>query len=110
MRAINLPQLREQELSLIIQYCEHHNYIFPQPLIKPLRSNDLINCVNDSWDANFLSKLDFDQTTDLLNAATYIGCSTLADICYAKLALYFRSGFRILTLNLLYLFNIIKKF
>jgi len=89
MRAINLPFLRENELNLIIQYCHHHNYTFPQPLMKPLRSNELNNCVNDPWDANFLR--DFDQTTDLLNAATYIGCSTLADICYAKLALYFRS-------------------
>jgi len=96
MRAINLPLLREQELSLIILYCQYHNFTFPQPLIKPLRSNDLINCVNDPWDASFLSTLDFEETTDLLNAATYIGCSTMADICYAKLALYFRSIYFIL--------------
>jgi len=99
MRAINLPLLREQELSLIILYCQYHNFTFPQPLIKPLRSNDLINCVNDPWDASFLSALDFDQTTDLLNAATYIGCSTMADICYAKLALYFRSIYFILIIS-----------
>jgi hypothetical protein len=95
MNAINLPILREQELNIILQYCQHHNYNFPEPLVKPLRSNELINCVNDPWDANLLNSLDLDQTTDLLNAVTYIGCSGLADICYAKLALYFRSKFEI---------------
>lgn len=91
MRAIALPFLKEQEFNLILQYCQHHNFTFPQSLIKPLRSNDLANCVNDPWDALFINSLDFDKTTDLLNAATYIGCSTLTDICYARLALYLRS-------------------
>lgn len=87
-----MPELKPQELKLILEYCEHHNYKFPQELVKPLKNNDIYACVNDTWDADFITKLDFDKTTDLLNAATYIGCYTLADICYARLALYFRSN------------------
>jgi hypothetical protein len=59
-------------------------------MLRPLRSNDLRECVNDEWDANFISSLNLDNVTDILVAADMLKCESLEDLCYARLALYFR--------------------
>ena len=77
-------------LQIIFEYCKNYSFQFPQEIIRPLRSNNLYECVNNTWDFEFIQKFNYDKTIDILNAATYIGCRTLVDLCYAKLALYFR--------------------
>jgi hypothetical protein len=81
-----------QYIDLIIKFCSYHNFIAPPEITRPLQYNNLNNCVQDPWDANFISSLDFDKVTDLLLASETIKCASLMDLCYARLALYFRGN------------------
>ena len=87
---INLD-INSLQLSHIIEYCDHHKYTNPPEIIRPLQFNDLKKCVNDIWDAEFMLSMDFDKIIDLLNAANLLEIASLIDLCYASLALYFRS-------------------
>jgi len=73
-----------------VKYCEHHNYTKPELIIRPLQSNELSQCLKDQWDVEFINQLSFEQITDLLLASEALMCEGLADLCYAKIALYFR--------------------
>ena len=77
-------------LQIIYEYCKHYNFQYPPEINKPLKSNNLNECVHNEWDSEFIKRYNFDKVTDILNAATYVGCRTLCDLCYASLALYFR--------------------
>ncbi len=77
---------------MIITFCDYHKYIHPPEIIRPLQYNDLRKCVNDQWDADFINSIDFDRVTDILNAANFLDIKSLVDLCYARLALYFRSN------------------
>jgi hypothetical protein len=73
-------------------YCERHQYTNPPEIIRPLQHNDLIKCVSDPWDAEFMNSLEFDRVTELLQAANTLEVTALVDLCYARLAMYFRSN------------------
>jgi len=85
-----LPMMNTELLQIILEYCKYYNFQYPQEINKPLRSNNLNECVNNEWDCQFIQNFSYDKTVDILNAATYVGCRTLVDLCYASLALYFR--------------------
>jgi len=87
---INLGTIKSSEFEQIILFCDHHNHIHPPEIIRPLQYNDLKLCVKDPWDADFISQFDFNRVTELLSASELLKCSSLADLCYARLALYFR--------------------
>lgn len=87
---VNLD-IGSNEFKFIIQFCEHHNFIHPPQIIRPLQFNELRRCVSDQWDAEFINSFDYNQVTDLLQAADYLKCNSLIDLCYAKLAMFFRS-------------------
>jgi S-phase kinase-associated protein 1 len=87
---ISLDSIKSSELNLIIQFCEHHKFNSPSEIIKPLQYNELSKCVSDAWDAEFISGLDFDKVTELLIAAEFLMINSLTDLCYARMALYFR--------------------
>lgn len=78
---------------MILAYCEYHKYAHPPEIVRPLQFNDLKKCVSDVWDAEFINQVDFDKVTDILNAANYLDIKSLTDLCYARLALFFRSRF-----------------
>lgn len=82
-----------ENMLIIAEYCKHYNYQFPKDIKRPLRSNDLKQCVNSEWDSIFISNFSYDKATDLLNASNYVGCKTLENLCYTYLALYFRCIF-----------------
>jgi len=89
---LSLDNIKSSELNLIIQYCEHHKFTSPAEILKPLQFNELTKCVQDTWDADFISGLEFDKITDLLLAAEYLMINSITDLCYAKMALYFRGS------------------
>ena len=60
-------------------------------IVKPLKYNELRKCLQDQWDADFIESMSFDLVTDLLLAAEFVKCISLVDLCYARLAIYFRS-------------------
>ena len=87
---LKLTAVKSPELKLIIEYCFHHNYIHPPLVVRPLKYNELKKCVNDEWDAEFISAIDFERVTDLLIACELLSCRSLLDLCYTRLALFFR--------------------
>jgi hypothetical protein len=88
--SILLENINSAELSLILTYCERHQYKMPPEIMKPLRYNDLALCVEDPSDAEFLMALNFENVSELLVAAESMQCFSLIDLCYAYLAIYFR--------------------
>lgn len=87
---LKLSAVKSPEFKLIIEYCSHHNYVHPPLVVRPLKYNELKQCVNDEWDAEFITAIDFDRLTDLLIACELLGCRSLLDLCYTRLALFFR--------------------
>jgi hypothetical protein len=83
-------EVKSQEFSLILQFCDHHKYTNPPEIIRPLKSNELKKCVVDEWDADFINSISFEKVTDLLLGAESLKCFSLVDLCYAKMALFFR--------------------
>jgi hypothetical protein len=89
---ISLENIKSPELKLVIQFCEHHKFTSPPEILKPLQYNELSKCVQDEWDAEFISNLEFEKVTELLLAAEYLMINSLTDLCYARMALYFRGN------------------
>lgn len=87
---LKLNSVKSEEFSLIIEYCNHHNYVNPPPISRPLKFNELKKCVVDEWDSDFINAIDIDGITDLLISCERLNCSSLLDLCYAKLALFYR--------------------
>jgi hypothetical protein len=104
---INLNELinintNSVELELIFLYCKYHNYIMPPEITKPLKSNNLFDLVTDQWDAEFINSLNYNQVANLLSASDILNCSSLTDLCYARLALYFRSIVKLINIRFFY--------
>jgi hypothetical protein len=87
---INLQNVNSNDFKMILLYCERHHYTNPPEIIRPLQHNDLKKCVYDPWDAEFMNSMDFDGVTELLLAANALEATALVDLCYARLAMYFR--------------------
>jgi S-phase kinase-associated protein 1 len=90
---LHLENIKSNDLRIIIQFCEHHKYIPPPEIVRPLQYNELSKCVSDIWDAEFISSIEFEKVTELLLVADYLGISSLTDLCYARMAMYFRGKF-----------------
>ena len=90
---LHLDNIKSTDLSIIIQFCEHHKHIQPPEIVRPLQYNELSKCVSDVWDSEFISNIEFDKVTELLLVADYLGISSLTDLCYARMAMYFRGKF-----------------
>jgi hypothetical protein len=84
--------INSNDFKLILMYCERHQYTNPPEIIRPLQYNDLTKCVADPWDADFINSLEFDRVTELLQAASSLEVMSLIDLCYARLAMYFRGS------------------
>jgi hypothetical protein len=87
-----LSNVKSNDFSQILQYCHFHNFIEPPEIVRPMKFNDLKLCVSDQWDAEFINQFDFETVTELLMACDSLQCNSLADLCYAKLGLFFRSN------------------
>jgi len=90
---LKLNTLKSTEFQFIIDYCNHHKFVDPPLIVRPLRNNDLKKCVADEWDVDFINAFDFEKVTDLLLAAELLGCQSLIDLCYARMALFFRGNY-----------------
>lgn len=59
--------LHSDEFNKILNFCTYHKFIPTNEIKKPLLYNDLSKCVEDTWDSDFILKLEFDKVIDLLN-------------------------------------------
>jgi hypothetical protein len=84
--------ITSNEFKVILQYCEHHNFIRPPEIVRPL-AKDISLCVSDRWDIDFITSFDFGQTVNILIVADKLKCTSLMDLCYTKLALNIRSKY-----------------
>ena len=42
---IPLEQVAQSVLAKILEYCEHHEFTIPEPIAKPLQSNNIYDAV-----------------------------------------------------------------
>ena len=63
-------------LNLIKEYCEHHNFIKPNPITMPLPYNDFSKCIKDKWDYNFIMKLNIKECLEFVNYLEEINCES----------------------------------
>ena len=82
--------IKKASLVLIIEYCEHHNYIPPPAIIRPLQYNDFEKCISDKWDFEFINKIDIRTCFELANDCDSVKCESLFGLCCAKIGHYFR--------------------
>ncbi len=77
-------------LNLIKEYCEHHNFINPKPITKPLPYNDFSKCISDKWDYDFIMKLSINESLEFVNYFKELNCESLYYLCCARIGFYFR--------------------
>ena len=74
-----------------MEYAEHFNFQkrlsdIVVPLVSP-RPEDFIK---DSWERNFILRLDLDQQVELLQAANYFDMPSVYELCCAMIASRFK--------------------
>ena len=78
-------------LKIFIAYCEHYNFSKKQTtIIHPLISNQPEEFIKDEWERAFITKYDQNMVIDLLEAANYLNCPALFELCCAVIAADFK--------------------
>jgi len=81
---IPLPNVRQEVLKKVIEFCEHHaTEAFPD-IEKPLKSSNMQEVVGE-WDAKYV-EVDMEFLFELILAANYMDIKTLLDLTCAKVA------------------------
>jgi len=82
---IPLPNVNRDVLERIVAFCKHHVNNPMAELEKPLKSNNMADVVEDSWDAEFI---DVEQSVlfNIILAANYLDIPSLLDLSCAKVA------------------------
>jgi len=87
--AIPLPMVDTSVLSLVIEYCQRHGGIHPEPVQRPLKSANLVECGVGEWDCKFVDqivKIDQAVLFELIKAANFLDIQSLLDLAVAKVA------------------------
>ena len=87
---IELKSVSKADMLKIIKFCEHHSYVNPQPISKPIKSNDLYSFVVDRFDADFISEFDFSEVFNLINICEFLDIGALKDLAFARIAAEFK--------------------
>ena len=78
-------------LKIFIAYCEHYNFSKKQTtIICPLISCQPEEFIKDEWERAFITKYDQNTVINLLEAANYLNCPALFELCCAVVAAYFK--------------------
>jgi len=81
---IPLPNVREEVLKKVIEFCEYHaEHDFPD-IEKPLKSSNMQEVVGE-WDAKYV-EVDMEFLFELILAANYMDIKSLLDLTCAKVA------------------------
>lgn len=86
---IPLEQVTQAVLAKILEYCTHHEYTIPEPIAKPLQSNNIYDAV-PQWDGDFISAFNEDDLIELIKAVNYLDIKCLLDLGLAKIAAKFK--------------------
>jgi S-phase kinase-associated protein 1 len=79
---IPLPNVRQEVLKKVIEFCEHHaENEFPD-IEKPLKSSNMQEVVGE-WDAKYV-EVDMEFLFELILAANYMDIKSLLDLTCAK--------------------------
>ena len=87
---IPLPWISSHILYKIIQYCQHHSYIVPPPIKKPIPTDKTEDAASDPWDAEFINGFEEDPLIDLTLASNYMDIKCVLDLCCGKIASMFK--------------------
>ena len=82
---IPLPNVKSNILAKVIEFCKHHVDSPMSDIEKPLKSQDMKECVADAWDAEFVD-IEQEDLFELILAANYMDIKPLLDLTCAKVA------------------------
>jgi len=85
-KEIQVKQVDAETLKQIIEYLKHHKGKEPAEIAKPIRSVKMEKIVEDSWDADFINRLQKRQLFQLILGANYMDCKSLLHLGCAKVA------------------------
>merc|ERR1711879_621580 len=85
-KEIQVKQVDGETLGLIVEYLKHHKGKEPAEIAKPIRSVKMEKIVEDTWDADFINKLQKRQLFQLILGANYMDCKSLLHLGCAKVA------------------------
>lgn len=77
-------------LTIILAYCDQHDYIEPKRLVRPFGNKPFTKVVNYTWEVNLFKNINFDSLCSLITACEKIKCESLLDLCLARLAIWIR--------------------
>ena len=78
-----MNDVSSQTLLSIKRYLEHYENNDPEPIVRPLKSKNFRECVNE-WDYEFLGD-DKDKILKLIMAANYMDIKPLLELACAKI-------------------------
>ncbi|CAD8139088.1 unnamed protein product [Paramecium pentaurelia] len=90
LEVIKFAGINSNILRKVIQYCEIHQDDVSIPQIsRPFKSNLIYDIVNFK-DANFITSIDFQEISQIIQAAELLGIDTLVDLSCVYIALKIR--------------------
>ena len=78
-------------IKAIVEYAEHYNFQKRRSdIVVPLVSPRPEDFIKDSWERNFILRLDLDQQVELLKTANYFDMPSVYELCCAMIASRFK--------------------
>ncbi|OMJ91746.1 hypothetical protein SteCoe_5647 [Stentor coeruleus] len=87
---IPLPFITSSNLERILEFANHHNFALPSPPKRPVSSSNLRENIIDSWDADFVERLNEEELIELILSTNYLDMRCLMDLCLVRIACTFK--------------------
>lgn len=89
---IPIEYVSDEILTLILSYAEHHDYIAPAPITRPVTSNNIEELVEDSWDAEYILSVSQNEEDfyEFIMTVNYLDIKSILDLCLGYIATQFK--------------------
>ena len=77
-------------LSIIFTFCTNHNGKDPPKIKRPLGRKKFNEIVQYDWEVQFFDCINLEALISVINACEILKCHSLADYCFARLAICIR--------------------
>lgn len=84
--------INTEPLKCFLDYCQHYNFQKEKTtIVSPLVSCKPDEFLTDEWERKFISQFDQSFILDLLEAANFLNCPALFELCCAMVAADFKA-------------------
>lgn len=86
---LGILEIDGDSLQLILNYCEHHQYIETELYQNTVSNSNFASFIADPWDVELIECLDTEQVLRLLKAANKLAIKPLVELISVKIASVF---------------------